>query len=184
VRSSQELCLVVCLAVSTQAAGKYPFTVALDAQATAPTTTIVSRVTVRVNRLMDEGDRGRATDALKRGGYRSFLDALRALPSIGSIEVAARGVDIRYAYEHEQDGGGRRLILVADRPSFFLAGFPSRRREGYELTVVELQFDEQGGAAGTMAGAARVKTTADGTVALDDYAEAPVLLRGQGEPQR
>jgi len=35
-----------------------------------------------------------------------------------------------------------------------------------------------------MAGAARVKTAADGTVALDDYAEAPVLLRGQGEPQR
>ena len=178
------LCLVVCLAVSTQTTGRYPFTVALDAQATAPTTTIVSRVTVRVNRLMDEGGRARVTDALKRGDYRSFLDVLRSLPSVGSIEVAARAVDIRYAYEHQQEGSGRRLVLVADRPSFFLAGFPSRQREGYELTVIELQFDGQGGATGTMAGAARVKTAADGTVALDDYAEAPVLLRGQGEPQR
>ena len=84
------LCVVACLAVSPQTAARYPFTVALDTQPSAPTTTIVSRVMVRVNRLMDEDGRARVTDALKRGGYRSFLDALRALPSVGSKPLKPR----------------------------------------------------------------------------------------------
>jgi hypothetical protein len=112
---------------------------------------------------------------LKTGGYRSFLDALRALPSLGSIEVAARVVDIRYAHEQQQEGR-RRLVLIADRPSFFLAGFPPRQRDGYELTILDLRFDAQGDVTGTMAGAARVRTAPDGTVALDDYADAPVQV--------
>jgi hypothetical protein len=181
-RAAAVAIVVTAVATRIETAGTYPLALALDARSTSPVTTIVSRVTVRVNRLMEENRRTRVTDALKRGGYGSFLTALRTLPPVGSVEVAARSVDVRYAHE-QADGGGRRLVLVADRPLFFLAGDPSKKREGYELTVVELRFDAQGDVTGTMAGAARVKPSPDGGVILDDFAETPVqLTRSSTQP--
>ena len=54
----------------------------------------------------------------------------------------------------------------------FLTTDPARNRTGYELTVVDLRFDDHGGISGTMSGAARVKPSPDGPV-LGDFAEAP-----------
>jgi hypothetical protein len=155
--------------------GTYPLTLTLDAQGKTANANVTSSVTIHVDRLMEENRRVRVTDALKRGGYPNFLPALRALPPVGTIAVGSRTVDVKYARE-QPDGDGRRLVLVADRPLFFLGGDPAKGREGYQLTVVDLHFDARGGVAGTMAGAAKVKPAPDSTVILDDYAEAPVQL--------
>ena len=164
--------VVVCLAVPVRA--QYPRTLTADAQMKTETTTITSKVTIRVLRLMEENRRTRVTDALRFSGYANFLNALRTLPPIGSIEVEKRMVELRYAHE-EMNEKGLRLLLIADRPLFFL-GDPAKSRTGYELTIVELYLDGQGGATGTMTGAARVKPTAEGGVVLDTYSEAPVQL--------
>jgi hypothetical protein len=165
--------VIACLALS-RAAADYPLTLTLDATATTGVTAVTSRVILRVERLMEESRRKRVTDALTYSGYANFLTALRALPPIGAIEIQARTVEIRYAHE-QQDATGRRLVLVADRPLFFLGDDSAKARAGYELTIVELRFDAQGGVTGTMAGAARVKPSPGGLV-LDDYAQAPVRL--------
>ena len=165
--------LAACLIGSTPAASDYPLMLTLDAGANTEVTVITSSVTIRVERLMEENRWKRVTDALKYGGDGNFFPALRALPPIGTIALNGRTVEIRYARE-ERDATGRRLVLVADRPLFFL-GAPTKARAGYELTVVELRFDAGGGVTGTMAGAARVKPSADGVV-LDNYAEVPVRL--------
>jgi hypothetical protein len=167
--------LVVCL--TAQKFGTYPLALSLDAHVTTPTTSIVSKVAVRVDRLMEENRRVRVADALKRGGYPNFLPALRALPRVGTIAVGARTVDVKYARE-QPDGDGRRLVLVADRPLFFLGGAQSKKREGYELTIVDLRFDAKGDVTGTMTGAARVKPSPESEVVVDDFAEAPVQLTG------
>jgi hypothetical protein len=173
--------LVACLAGSPRAAGDYPLVLTLEAVADTTTTAVTSSVTVRVDRLMEESRQKRVTDALLYGGYGNFLPALRALPPIGTIALNARTVDIRYAHE-QQEAAGRRLVLVADRPLFFLGGDPAKTRAGYELTIVEVRFDAQGGVTGTMVGAARVKPSPGGLV-LDDWAEAPVRLTGRvGRP--
>jgi hypothetical protein len=122
---------------------------------------------------MEESRRMKVTDALRFSGYANFLNALRALPPVGSIAVEKRQVDVRYAHE-QTDEKGMRLTLVADRPLFFL-GDPAKPRVGYELTIVDLRFDGQGGVTGTMTGAARVKPSSDGVV-LDTFFEAPVQL--------
>ena len=165
--------VIACLGWA-QAAGDYPLTLTLDAKATTGVTAVTSRMMVRVERLMEESRRKRVTDALTYSGYANFLTALRALPPIGAIELQARTVEIRYAHE-QPEATGRRLVLVADRPLFFLGGDPAKPRAGYELTIVELRFDAQGAITGTMAGAARVKPSPAGLV-LDDFAEAPVSL--------
>jgi hypothetical protein len=166
--------IIVCTAGLIYAAGNYPLELTLDAQAKTATAAVTSMVTIRVDRLMEENRYKRVSDALRRGGYPTFVTTLRSLPPVGQIELASRTVDVRYARE-QQDGSGRRLVLVGDRPLFFL-GDPSKSHAGYELTLVELRFDAQGVGTGRMAGAARVKLAADGGVVLDDYAEAPVQL--------
>jgi len=167
--------LVACLAGSARAAAEYPLVLTFDAAADTATTAVKSIVSIRVDRVMEESRRKRVTDALTQGGYGSFLTALRALPSVGTIALNGRSVSIRYARD-QQEETGRRLVLVADRPLFFFGADPAKARAGYELTIVDLRFDAQGGVAGTMTGAARVKPSPTGQVVLDDWAEAPVRL--------
>src|SRR5262245_57491236 len=78
--------IVVCLIGLARAAGEYPLTLALEAKATAASTTIISTVNIRVDRLMEESRRKRVTDALTYSGYGNFLTALRGIPAVGSIE--------------------------------------------------------------------------------------------------
>jgi hypothetical protein len=151
----------------------YPLERVLDARVQVGDTSIVSKVTVSVDRLMEENRWKRVTDALNHGGYTNFMTALRMLPPIGWVQLNTRRVDVRYARE-EQRPGGRRLLVVADKPLFVL-GDPAKSRPGFELTVVELNIDAAGAITGSMAGAARVKPSPDG-VRLEDYAEALVTL--------
>jgi hypothetical protein len=167
--------VMVCAASATGAPGQYPLTLDVDAQMKTDTTTVTSKLTIRVERLMDESLRMQGAGALKYGGYPNFLNMLRTFPAVGTIELSTRKVNLRYAHEQET-GEERRLVLVSDNPLVFLSGDPQKIRAGYELTVVELRFDAQGGITGTMAGAARVKPSPDGGVVLDDFAQAPAQL--------
>jgi hypothetical protein len=159
--------------VSAVGAADYPFMQRLDARVQVGDTTITSKITVGVDRLMEENRWKRVTDALNHGGYTNFMTALRALPPIGWVQLNARRVEVRYARE-EQRPAGRRLLVVADKPLFVL-GDPAKSRPGFELTVVELNIDSAGAITGSMAGAARVKPSPDG-VRLEDYAEALITL--------
>jgi hypothetical protein len=161
-------------AVPSFAAGEYPLTFTVDAQAKTKMTTVSTTFTIRVERLMDESRFKQVTDTLKYNGYSKFFNVFRTLPVIGTIELENRQVELKYAREQQEDGG-RRLVLAADRPLFFFGGAPDKNRAGYEMTIVELRFDAHGGATGTMAGAARVKPSPAGIV-LDSYAETVIQL--------
>jgi hypothetical protein len=176
VKKIVDLALLSVLVAATAAAGHYPLELTLEATAGNSTTHVTSSVSIRVDRLMEENRRKRVTDALTYSGYGNFMTALRALPPVGAITLSGRSVELRYAREDQEDSG-RRLVLVADRPLFFLGNDQGKSKAGYELTVVELRIDAQGLVSGRMAGAARVKPSPSGVV-LDDFAEAPVALAG------
>ncbi len=167
--------LLALATLSPRAAVKYPLTLTVDAQGKVGVTTITTKLTIYVDRAMEDSRRTRVADALKFGGYPNFLNTLRPLPTIGYIETQARKVDVKYTRE-ETDGS---LIIVADRPLFFLSPDPTQGKPGYELTVAQLRFDAKGGVTGQMTGAARVKPSPDGGVILDDYAEELVQIKGQ-----
>jgi hypothetical protein len=155
------------------AQGEYPLDLTLDVSAHTDTIAISSAVVIHVDRLMEESRRKRVTDALRYGGYANFLNTLRSIPPVGTITLAKRAVEIRYAYEPPNEPV-RRLVLVGDQPLYFLGDPAVKSRAGYELTLVELRFDDQGGITGRIAGAARIKPLGDGAVGLDEYAEIPV----------
>jgi hypothetical protein len=170
--------IVLLCGTVARGAVEYPLSVTLDAVAKSATASVTSSVSVSIERVMEELPRKRAADGLTYNGYQGFMNVLRTLPPLGAITLSGRKVEIRYAHDQAHTNG-RRLVLVSDQPLFFLASDPAKRRTGYELTIVELIVDEQGGINGTMAGAARVKPGADGVPILDDFAEVPVRLAGR-----
>jgi hypothetical protein len=168
--------------VAARAAGDYPRTVVAQAKATTSgATSVTSTVTIKIDRLMEESRRTRVLDGLKYNGYQGFMNALRPLPVIGSIATPAKQVQVRYAWETKADDR-QRLVVVSDKPLFFLAADEAKARAGYELTVIELFLDARGTGTGTMAGAARVKPAPDGIV-LDDFAASPVQLTVGAPPK-
>lgn len=163
------------------AADGYPRTVIAQARVKNGDSVITSTLKISINRLMEPSRRTRVLDGLKYNGYQGFMNALRPLPVIGAIATPSREVSVRYAWESAVDEK-RRLVVVSDKPLFFLPNDAAKSRAGYELTVVELLFDAGGGAVGTMSGAARVKPAADGIV-LEDFAAAPVELTVAAPPK-
>jgi len=161
-----------------RAAAQYPLSLTLDAQMKAGETTVNSKITIQVDRAMETLRRTRVTDALKFGGYQNFLNALRAVPAVGSIRTQSTKVDVRYTRE-DQDGASTRLLLVADQPLTFLSSNPTKQKVGFELTLVDLTFDANGGVTGKMAAAGRVRPSPDGGVLLDTYADQLIDLKGQ-----
>jgi hypothetical protein len=174
-RSIAAVSALLCVTTAPAAAAEYPATLTAHATLKSGVTTITSVLTIKVTSLMPPLLRSRAVDGLKYNGYSGFVNALRPLPVIGQVSTQNASVDIRYASETMVDGR-RRLILVADKPLFFLANDSAKSRAGYELTVVDLSLDDRGMGTGTMAGAARVKPSPDGGVILDDYATSLVQL--------
>jgi hypothetical protein len=166
---------LVCAAGPLRAAGAaYPRVLVAEAKATSGTASITAIVTITVDRLMEPSRRTRVLDGLKYNGYQGMMNALRPLPVIGSIATQNREVKVRYAWETQAEARTR-LVVVADKPMFFLPGDSAKARAGYELTFAELLLDDRGEGTGTMSGAARVKPAGDGIV-LEDFADVPVQL--------
>jgi hypothetical protein len=172
--------LLVIVTGPTRAAVRYPLTLSLDAQFKSGATTISTTVTMQVNRAMADSARTKVTQALDYGGYAKFYDALRPQPVLGTIRTQSSSVEIRYTRED-----GSRLVLVSDRPLFFVSQNSSKPKAGFELTVVELTINPDGTITGQMAGAARVRPAPGGPgagVLLDTYAEELVQLKGKVGP--
>jgi hypothetical protein len=165
---------VLCLHVTTSAAGVYRQTISANAKAVDGVTTVTSVIAITIDRLVEPSRRDRLLAGLNRDGYQGFMDVIWTLPTIGSIATQSARVGVKYAWE-TQVQNRRRLVVVADKPLFFLPG-DNQSRQGFDLTVVELQFDDDGAATGRMAGAARVKPSPDEGIVLQDYGVVPVQL--------
>ena len=148
------------------------------ANAKNATGAISGALEVRVSRYTPDFDRKTVEEALRLGGYPRFVTALRNAPGVGQLVLGAgQPYTIRYARE-KADAGGRTIVVVTDKPVFFVGSgrADAKPRAGFEVAVVQIQLDSKGVARGTMAAAARVRPDGDGGVLLDDYAEQPIAL--------
>ena len=151
------------------------------AQAKNATGAVSGIFEARVSRYTPDFDRGAVETELRLGGYPRFLIALRKAPEVGQLIVGgSKPYAIRYARE-KIEAGARTIVLVTDRPVYFIGGGqgqPTKPREGFEVSVVQIQIDATGKGSGTMAGAARVRPDVGDGVRLDDYADQPIALTG------
>jgi hypothetical protein len=155
-----------------------PETFTASAQAKNATGAVSGTLEVRLDRYTPDFDRKTVEEALRLGGYPRFLTTLRNAPEVGQLVLGGgQPYAIRYARERVE-GGGRTIVVVTDRPVFFLGGGreTSKPRAGYEVAIVQIQLDAKGQGKGTIATAARVRPDGDGGVLLDDYNEQLITL--------
>ena len=153
----------------------FPKTLAANAEASGTNGRLTGTITIQVDRLMEDLDFKKVSDALKVNGYLRFLPVLRTLPPVGYVQLGGAKTVLKFAHMR---ANGKTLVLGSDQPILFIGGgLPNAKpKAGYEMGIIELDLDAQGSGQGTMAAAAKVKHTADGGVAIDDYAETPIKL--------
>ena len=118
------------------------------AQAKNATGAVSGTLEVRLRRVTPEFDRKAVETALKEGGYPRFLTAIRNAPEVGQLVLGGGApFSIRYARERV-DATGRRLVLVTDKPVYFVGGGRAdanvAARKGFEVAVIEIRLDAQG----------------------------------------
>ena len=138
---------------------------------------LAGKVRIQIDKYTSEVDRKMMIDALTTGGYPKFLEALRAAPVVGGIEIGDQKFTLRWARERTTEKG-RTITLVTESPIYFIGGgrADAKPRAGFEIAVVTLTVDDFGLGTGRMAAAAKVKPDGNGGVVLEDYADEPVRL--------
>ena len=149
-----------------------------NAQVKTPNGAAAATLQVHIDRYTPDADRTAVESALKHGGYANFLNALRKVPEVGRVQVGERTFAIRWARETKTPDGGRTIVVVTDKPVFFVGGgaADAKPRAGYDVGLIQMTVDGVGFGSGTMAGAARVRPGGEAGVQIDDYADEPIKL--------
>jgi hypothetical protein len=137
-----------------------------------------TRIAIRIDRYSPAAERDAVAQALRERGYAAFLEALRKAPRVGTLTFSGETVSIQWARE-EREQNGRTIVLVTDKPVYFVGGGSTKAkpREGYDVALLKFKIDDAGlGYDGVMAAAARVKAGTTGGVEIEDYADAPIRL--------
>src|SRR5712691_7909783 len=159
--------------------------------ATTANLSVGSGETVRINvfRWSTDDERQKALSAL---GENGLLGALASAPSAGYLWTSETlGYTLRYAFKQALPAGGERVILLTDRRLGSWSRVPwnvaATRDAGDDaFTVIELRLNRAGVGEGKMSFATKVAADhAAGTIALDNYDTAPILLKNvKHEPGR
>jgi hypothetical protein len=133
--------------------------------------------------------RGRGRGARGRGGPAVPLTPIAALtaaigkaPTLGYIWTSdITGYSIKYARQVALPDGGERIILATDRRlgAYAAAWKPaSSSVTDYEFTLIEIRMNSNGSGEGKTSLTTNVIADAGAkTIALDDYAAAPAILK-------
>jgi hypothetical protein len=154
-----------------------PETFSASAQIKTASGPISVPIQIHIRRYTPDFDRGAMEDALKHGGYGSFVNALRKAPDVGVVAAGDGKFTIRWAREHKTDKG-RTVVVITDKAVFFVGGAlaNAKPRAGYETALIQLQVDDAGVGTGMMAAAVRIKPGGETHVRIDNYADEPLQL--------
>ena len=126
------------------------------------------------------------TAALFDRGPEALLEELRETRRVGYIRPPnSIGYDLRFAKQIPGDDGGRRVILVTDRPIDFWEAATLPRSIDYPFTVIELRLNRDGEGEGRMSIATKITgNSVFDLIELEDYAPPVQLLavRTSGPP--
>lgn len=137
-----------------------------------------ARVVIEVARCTSDSERDRLVRALTTDGEEALLQELNATGAVGSLQFNARLPWIlRYARAMPQDGGGTRIFLATERPISAVAVWDDPRSTDYPFTVVDLLFERDGSASGSLALAARMTADDEGvSVNVETFETQPLAI--------
>jgi hypothetical protein len=135
-------------------------------------------VEIVVTRWSTEGERKTLIAALLDRGPEALLNDLRKTRRVGYIRTPnSIGYDLHFAQSVHGEDGGRRVILVTDRPIGFWEAANQPRSIEYPFTLIELRLNREGEGEGKMSIATKITGNREfNLVELEDYATQPVRL--------
>ena len=129
-----------------------------------------------IERWSTDSERDRLMEIFKSKGPDGLLDALRDLPRVGYLRTPdSLGYDLRYARQMPGEDGGRRIVLITDRPIGFWEARNRPRTIDYPFTLIEMRLDGDGRGEGKLSIATKVTLNGD-VLVLENYANQPVML--------
>jgi hypothetical protein len=137
-----------------------------------------ARVEIAIKRWSSTQERTRLTDALVKKGQNALLDELQGADSVGTIRFNTElGYDLRYSRMVQQEDGATRVFLATDRPMSVYELWNQPRYSEYPFTLIDLGFDPDGGASGSLILAARVTADKDGRfIQVENFASEPIPI--------
>jgi hypothetical protein len=148
-----------------------------------------SNLSIRVLNWSTDADRQRVLAVLGSASTedKAVQDLTRQLadvPSVGQIWTeGAIGYSLKYAHRVKLPDGGEQVVVITDRPLGAIGRSLPWKAEGQAdtvqpFTIVQLHLNKSGKGEGKMSlGAAFTPNPGDHTVALTDYAGAPVTVK-------
>jgi hypothetical protein len=167
------LTLVACAARTQPSADARDFT----AFAVDQTGGGAGTVQITVNRWSTDGERQRLIGILQEKGPDALIDALRDIPSIGTIRTPdSLGYPLHYAHREPLPEGGEKIVIATDRPISFWEQVNQPRSIDYPFTVIQMQMNPDGVGEGRLLAAARI-IAHDNIIEVENYAIQPVVLQ-------
>ena len=135
-----------------------------------------AQLIITINRWNTAADRDDLFSTLKLKGQEALLDRMRRAKSVGTLRTPnSIGYDLRLALDEPGKDGGRRVLVVTDRPVGFNEATARPLSIEYPFTVIDMQIPKEGFGQGTMSIAAKI-IPAGRTVLVENYDTQPVQL--------
>ena len=135
-------------------------------------------VIIGVERWSTREERAKLLTVLVQKGPDQLLSAIQDSPRLGYFRQGSTlAVDLRYAFESPLSEGGRRVVLVTDRPAWFAQVGSSRKSNDYPFTLIEIHFNKDNVGVGKMSLYTKITVSKDKqTLELENYGTQPVQL--------
>ena len=135
-----------------------------------------AQLLMAVNRWSTQAERDGLFTTLREKGSGAMLTELQKAKRVGSLRTPnSIGYDIRLALEEPGKDGGRRVLLITDRPVGFAEATNRPLSIDYPFTVIDIHMPAKGYGQGTMSIAAKI-IPAGRTVLIENYDTQPVQL--------
>lgn len=133
-------------------------------------------VTIRIVRWTPEDENERLLGALRKDGQDAFLRELLDVKPVGSIATpVSLKYDFFYASQTPAGEGGRRIMLISDRPMRIWERVEASPSRDYPFTVIELRLDKDGKGSGTLAQMVQLRLVGN-ILGIENLATGPMRL--------
>ena len=145
-------------------------------------------IQITIDRWSSAPQRARLIDTFLEKGQDALLRELEKEPELGRFNfpgymgpdpnnVMRLGTDIRYAWNHPGEDGGRRIVIITPRVIGFAEARNRPRTVDYRFTMFEMRFDRNGRGEGRMAYATKITfDKKKQAIELENYSSEPVRL--------
>ena len=134
-------------------------------------------ITIRITRWTSDDEHVRLMRILSKDGNETFTRELQGVKDTGSIGVPQElAYPLLYARQMRTQDGGRKIMLITDRPMTFQERVGSSISRDYPLTWIEMTLDKEDRGEGYVVLAARLRLLGE-ILGVEDLGNQPARLR-------